>query len=127
MCARAITRRTLGFSFSRFGNIDVSFDEVAFVLNLSILHSNRTPFQPSTTFRCAVLAIFQFLPTIYNYLAFRLAFSAIIESILYIKTFIADVKLLLNEVDRLATNGESEAPLLELCKTAIEMHCQVYE
>lgn len=87
----------------------------------------RTPFELNTSPRYMFLAIVQVLPGLYAYFYLRLAFSVTIECVLYMESFMADMKLLLGELDRMAVNGGTESAQLDLCKKAIELHYKIYE
>lgn len=74
-----------------------------------------------------ILAIVQVLLALYVYFCLRLAFSVFIECVLYVESFMVDMKLLLGELDRVAMNGGTESAQLDSCKRTIELHYRIYE
>lgn len=57
----------------------------------------------------------------------RIFYAVSIESTLYISTVIDDIKLFLVQIDRMASNGESELSMLMAFRGALELHNRVYE
>lgn len=74
-----------------------------------------------------VVAICQLIELFFIYLSSRLAFGVLIECIMYTKIFMDDVKMLIDDIDRMAANATTESAKLDVGRKAVNLHNRVYE
>lgn len=118
-------------------NLDIFLFLLVCIFNLpdrldSVLFSEyfnpfrRTPFELDSTLRCAVVALYQLFSSIMNYLSFQMAFYLLIEYILYARSFVANVGILFDDIDRMTSRTKfCESSVLELIRQAIKLHNRI--
>lgn len=90
------------------------------------LNVRRTPFEINTTLRCIAKELLIFIASTIACLPCWLIACMFIETDIYTKTFVRDIKRIFDRVNRLAWAKYPEHVMLTYCKEAIILHEQVY-
>lgn len=85
------------------------------------------PFEVNTTLRWMAPAFLEFFGNLFVGIIYFIIICLLIESTVYAKTWMLDIKLLFAHVDGLAKcKNANELPMLESCAEAVDLHTRVY-